>query len=144
METNEIVIFETEYWRVVLVPQQRYLGRCVLVLKRSCGNLAIIEQEEQKDFFDVLNRLDQLFKRAFGSRAFNLSCQMNDAYRDTRPKPQVHLHFRPRYEVHVQVKIEGYVFEDPNFGDHPVDDKDDPPVSRRMLETINRELQKNL
>ena len=33
-------LYETEFWRVVLAPNQALVGRCVLHLKRHAGDLA--------------------------------------------------------------------------------------------------------
>ena len=42
--------------------QQLYLGRCVVVLKRSCGDLADLEQDEILDFVGVVKELENLPK----------------------------------------------------------------------------------
>jgi len=47
---------------------------------------------------------------------FNWGCLMNDAYQITPPNPQVHFHFRPRYDR--EVSFAGEKFIDPNFGHH--------------------------
>lgn len=41
---------------------------------------------------------------------------MNDAYKNTPPDPQVHWHFRPRYDK--PVVFEGVEFVDLNFAHH--------------------------
>ena len=40
------LIQETDYWQIYLAPSQRYLGTCVLVLKRHCGNLNELENQK--------------------------------------------------------------------------------------------------
>ena len=73
---------------------------------------------------------------------FNWSCLMNDAFKDSSPKPQVHWHFRPRYEN--PVEIGGHVFKDSNFGHHYLRGADEKIVSKEILKAINDKLQENL
>mgnify|MGYP001571556110 len=114
-ETQENII-ETEYWKVVLAYDQTYLGRCILILKRPCGDLAEISQAELLDFHSIVQQLQIAAKQAFGATMFNWACLMNDAYQEENPKPQVHWHFRPRYKK--EVSFAGEKFIDPNFGYH--------------------------
>lgn len=107
--------FETAYWKIVLVNDQRYLGRLVIKTKEAKGSLPELSQEEQSDFFSLVAKLETFFKEKFGATMFNYSCLMNHAYRDGE-KPHVHFHFRPRYEK--PVTILGQEFTDPNFGEH--------------------------
>ena len=67
---------------------------------------------------------------------------MNDAYKLNPAEPQVHWHFRPRYENPVEVS--GNVFKDPNFGHHYLRGQDEKIVSKEILNAINEKLQKNL
>jgi len=129
--------FETKYWRIVLSIDQRYLGRCVVVLKRRCSTLAELKKEEWLDFAELVKRLESTLKRAFGATMFNWTCLMNDAYQKSPPNPQVHWHFRPRYNH--KVKFAGLTLEDPEFGHHygrtrkhEVSDK----VRKRIVEKI--------
>ncbi|MDE2038069.1 MAG: HIT family protein [Patescibacteria group bacterium] len=112
MNENNVVLFETEHWKVVLLDDQLYLGRCVVALKRPCQNLADLNEKENEDWLEVVKKLESSFRKAFGAFMFNWSCLMNS----DPEKRQVHWHFRPRYDKPVQV--DGRVFEDPNFGQH--------------------------
>ena len=74
---------------------------------------------------------------------FNWSCLMNNAYQVSPAKPQVHWHFRARYEN--TVNFAGQMFTDPNFGHHALSSEDKVrKVPRKFLRAINKELQKNL
>lgn len=116
MDNHKDLIFETQYWKIFLMPDQAYLGRCVVVLKRQCGDLAELFAAEITDFFDIVKKLENAFKKAYGATMFNWSCLMNNAYQNTPPDPQVHWHFRPRYEH--PVEISRVTFTDPEFGYH--------------------------
>jgi hypothetical protein len=48
-------LFETTYWRAVLVPNQCLLGRCVVNLKRHAGDLVDLTQFEDPEFGSPYN-----------------------------------------------------------------------------------------
>lgn len=54
--------------------EQIYLGRCVVVLKRPCRSLSGLNQDEVFDFFEIVKKLEGLFKSTFGAVMFNWSC----------------------------------------------------------------------
>lgn len=112
----ENLIFETEFWRIVLADDQTYIGRSVIVLKRPCGDLADLTREELMDFHNAVKKLETAFRKGFDATIFNWTCLMNNAYQNDPPDPQVHWHFRPRYNH--KVEFEGEVFEDTDFGHH--------------------------
>lgn len=105
----------TQYWKIVLVEDQMYLGRLVIKTIRPCESLPELTEEEQKDFFILIKKLETFYKEIVGATMFNYSCLMNNAYRDGET-PHVHYHFRPRYKN--PVTLLGYTFADPNFGEH--------------------------
>jgi diadenosine tetraphosphate (Ap4A) HIT family hydrolase len=114
---EEVVILETNFWKAILNENQSYLGRCIVVLKRSCGNMSDITTEEWLDFHEnVLKKLESTFKKAFGATMFNWTCLMNFAYQEKIPKPQVHWHFKPRYDH--EVEFAGENFQDLEFAHH--------------------------
>lgn len=110
------LIFETPYWKIVLSYDQLYFGRCVVILKRACTALSEVTTKEMADFLEVVQKYESTFKREYGAIMFNYSCLMNDAYQNDPPDPQVHWHFRPRYDK--PMVFEGIDFIDPNFGHH--------------------------
>lgn len=137
------IVFETKYWKVILMEQQLYLGRCVIELKRSCGDLADLNQDEILNFFELVKKLENLFRKTFNTTMFNWTCLMNNAYQVIPAEPQVHWHFRPRYES--PVEINGQIFKDPNFGHHYLHgSENEKTISKEMLKIINGKLQKNI
>jgi diadenosine tetraphosphate (Ap4A) HIT family hydrolase len=130
------LIFETEYWEIYLAPSQRYLGTCVVVLKRQCGNLKELKPAEWREFVKIVNKLETALKKAFNPTLFNWSCFMNLAYRVDPPTPEVHWHFIPRYNY--KIKFEGMEFEDPDFGHIPM------PLERKVPESVMKKIMKKI
>lgn len=135
------LIFETKFWRVTISSDQAYLGRCYVTLKRHCGDLAQLSDEEWNDLKEVVEKLESALRISFNATMFNWSCLMNYAYRNEPPNPHVHWHFRPRYNH--KVKFAGTIFEDPEFGDHynrarKQEVSDD--IKRKIVEKIKENL----
>src|SRR3989344_5662650 len=129
-------IYETQYWRIVLNANQTYLGRCVIILKRPCGDLAEITESEILDFFTIVKLIEVVYRELFSATMFNWSCLMNNAYRTSPPTPQAHWHLLPRYDH--PVVFAGETFVDPNFGNRALTDARaiNPDISYKLIETI--------
>jgi|SRR3989344_4782962 len=138
---TEIVLFETIYWKIILFEDQAYLGRCVIVLKRHCDELSNLTLDEWSDFYEVVKKLEFALKKTFKATMFNWACLMNDAYKSKNPKPQVHWHFRPRYNS--DVLFMGEKFEDLEFAHHYSRERK-KIVSYEFLKEIAKEISKYL
>ncbi|MBS3143593.1 HIT family protein [Candidatus Woesearchaeota archaeon] len=139
---DEFMLFETKFWKVVLSDEQSYLGRCVILLKRDCGELSNLTSEEWLDFHEnIVKKLESTFKKVFDATMFNWTCLMNDAYQAENPKPYVHFHLRPRYNH--DVKFIGEEFHDPDFGHHYNRERKNF-VSKELLKKISDEVKKYL
>ena len=137
------LILETPFWIVKLNEDQQYLGRSTIVLKRDCGALSDLTQEEGQDFLTLVKRLETLLKTTFNATMFNWTCLMNDSYKSTPPDPQVHWHVRPRYDH--PVEFAGETFTDPNFAHHYLRGREDKKVlSEELFEKVVLELKKGL
>jgi len=112
---NEL-IYETQYWKVILAPDQSYLGRCYVTLKRHCGDLAELKREEWLDLAEIVKKIENSLKKSFGAAMFNWTCLMNDAYQNIPPNPHIHWHLKPRYNH--KIEFAGLTFEDVEFGHH--------------------------
>jgi len=115
-KTDKNPILETKYWTVLLANDQAYLGRCYVTLKRHCGDLADLNENEWGDLYKLIHKLESSVKKAFGATLFNWTCLMNMAYQNKPYNPHVHWHFRPRYNQ--PVNFEEITFNDPEFGHH--------------------------
>jgi diadenosine tetraphosphate (Ap4A) HIT family hydrolase len=117
-------IFETEFWEVKLLENQYYLGRSIILLKRDCEKLSSLTEEEFKDLFGIIKKLENSLKNTFGA---------TDSQKEGKEKPQVHLHLWPRYKE--RVEFAGEVFKDEVFAHH-YDKAKEKIVSDEVLEKI--------
>ncbi|MCK5149441.1 HIT family protein [Candidatus Pacearchaeota archaeon] len=139
---EELILFKTKFWKVVLFPDQAYLGRCEIVLKRDSGEMSNLTSEEWLDFHEnIVKKLEFTFKKVFDATMFNWTCLMNNAYKSGNPKPQVHWHFRPRYNH--EVKFAGEQFQDMEFARHYNRERK-MIVSKEILQKISKEVKKCL
>ena len=132
-----LLLYETKYWRVVLAPNQRLVGRCVLNLKRHCGDVAETTPEELLEWLSIVNVLEKALRFAFDATMFNLSCYMNHSYRAVPPEPHIHWWAVPRYNH--PVRIHDWVFEDTEFG-HPYDHSNVVEVPRELHHQIGDQI----
>ena len=88
--TKYRLIFKTEYWRIVLAPNQSLVGRCVVHLKRHAGDLLQLTQNELVEWLEVVTTLESTVRSAFDATMFNWSCYMNHSYREDSPNPHIH------------------------------------------------------
>jgi len=96
------LLFETEHWMVLLAPDQRNLGTCVVALKRDEIELSGLNKDEWLDFDQIVKKLESTVKKAFNATMFNWGCLMNSSYLEDPPLPHLHWHFIPRYRNSVQ------------------------------------------
>ena len=134
------LIKETSYWMIFLAPSQRYLGTCVVALKRRCQNLSEVQDEEWKDFVQLVRKIENGIKKAFKPTLFNWSCFNNMAFREEDPNPEIHWHFIPRYQE--DVNFSGLEFHDPEFGYIPQPIKIELPPE--IMAKIKQEIEQYL
>jgi diadenosine tetraphosphate (Ap4A) HIT family hydrolase len=122
------LIAEKSYWNIHLAPSQRYLGTCVVVIKRHCNNLSELQSEEWTEFSAIVQEMENVLNQLFKPTLFNWSCFKNAAFRVENPNPQVHWHLIPRYKD--LTVFEGIKFEDLDFGYIP------QPINREISEKV--------
>lgn len=113
---KEDLVFDTKHWQVFLSPDQTYLGRGYVSLKREADSLSELTSEEMTDFLELIKKYESALKKAFGAVMFNWTSLMNNAYKEKPYSPHVHFHVRPRYDK--EVEFAGETFTDPNFAEH--------------------------
>ena len=113
-DPDYLLVYETSLWRIVLAPNQSLIGRCVIHLKRHCGDVAETTPDEVLDWLNVVKTMETALRKAFDATMFNWSCYMNLSYCDNPPDPHIHWWVVPRYN-HI-VKLGSLIFEDPRFG----------------------------
>jgi diadenosine tetraphosphate (Ap4A) HIT family hydrolase len=134
------LIYETGYWMIFLAPSQRYLGTCVVALKRHCRDLSELEKEEWIDFGLTVAGLENSTFKSFNPTLYNWSCFKNSTFRDENPDPEIHWHFIPRYKD--EVEFGGLKFRDPDFGYLP--QAIERKIPEEVMEKIKLKIKKNL
>ncbi len=136
---NDVQIIETEMWRVVLDPNQQYLGKSFVTLLDHKQTLSDLSSEEWQDFETLVKRLEFAIKEAFNPNHFNWSCLMNIAAMSNQ-ETHVHWHIHPRYSI--PISVAGEVFEDTQW--YPRKEKVDHVVDSEVLQRIAQEIRVNL
>ncbi len=106
-----LIIKEYKNWAVHLADDQRYLGRCIIRLRRHTEDFFDINEEELKDFFEITKKLRNAVRENFGADMFNYATLGNTVR-------HVHLHFIPRYSK--EVNFSGINFKDERWGQNYV------------------------
>jgi diadenosine tetraphosphate (Ap4A) HIT family hydrolase len=141
LSVNNDPILETQYWVVVLEPNQDYLGQCFVNLKQHKGDLAELSEPEWLDFSTLVKELETAIGVAFNPDLYNWTCLMNNAFRSSPAKPHVHWSVVPRYSK--SVNFSGMEFADPQFGHH-YDTQHSLEVSGEVMQAIKAEIKKHL
>ena len=115
-EDKRFLLYESRYWSVFLADEQDYIGRCILVLKRHCGSLPELTDEEWAELRELIGKVEACLKAVLGAALCNWSCLMNGFYKEPAPEPHLHIHVRPRYDK--PVVLGGNVYTDGEFGHH--------------------------
>ena len=135
-------MYESKTWSVFLSDEQDYVGRCILVLKRHCNSLTELTDDEWDELRNLVCKVEVCLKAVLGATLCNLSCLMNNFYKDKAPDPHLHIHVRPRNNK--PVIVNGNTYIDSEFGHHyainkcreiPAQDKEE--VFIRLKEWLN-------
>ena len=142
-EDKQLQVYESSLWSVFLSDEQDCIGRCILVLKRHCGSMSEMTDEEWEELRSLVCKVETCLKTVLGATLCNWSCLMNSFYKESDPDPHLHIHVRPRYDK--PVIINGNTYIDSEFGHHyavnksgliPAEDKEE--VSDLLKEWLNR------
>lgn len=140
---KQFQVDESKSWSVFLSDEQDYIGRCILVLKRHCGSLSELTDDEWGELRYLICKVEACLKAVLGAALCNWSCLMNNFYKVIAPNPHLHIHVRPRYDK--PVMLNGNTYTDSEFGHHyalkksgaiPAEDKEE--VFIRLKEWLNR------
>jgi len=107
--SEEVVVYSGQHWRVALNPNQEYLGRCYVTMKKHTTSVNLITEQEWGEFTKISKKLENHIEKAFSPTHFNWSCLMNNAMRDNE-STHVHWHLAPRYDRKIELFDE--TFED--------------------------------
>ena len=115
-EDKRFLLYEDEYWMLFLADEQDYVGRSIIVLKRHCGTLSELNEEEWMDLHKLIQKFEECVRLILGVELCNWSCLLNDFYKEEAPNPHLHIHCRPRLKK--PVLIGGNTYADTEFGHH--------------------------
>ncbi len=142
-EEKRFQLYESTFWSVFLSDEQDYIGRCILVLKRHCGSLSELTDDEWGELHMLVRKVETGLKTALGATLCNWSCLMNSFYKGSDPDTHLHIHVRPRYDR--PVTINGSIYIDSEFGHHysvnksgAIAVKDKEWVFARLKDWLNR------
>ncbi len=106
-KSDEFLLKDYNYWSLYLDPQQPYLGRCQIVLKRHLEDLSQISLQQREELWLLLKKLKKILDSLYSPDLYNYSSLGNI----TR---HLHLHVTPRYAK--SRDIGGVTFVDKRFG----------------------------
>ena len=142
-EDKQFQVYESAFWSVFLSDEQDYIGRCILVLKRHCGSMSELTDDEWEELRKLICRVETCLKTVLGATLCNWSCLMNSFYKESEPDPHLHVHVRPRYDT--PVILNGNTYSDSEFGHHyalnkraVISNEDKKEVFARLKEWMNR------
>lgn len=115
-EDKRFQLYDSELWSVFLADEQDYIGRCILVLKRHCGSMPELTDDEWAELRMLICKVENCLKAVLVATLCNWSCLMNSFYKDLCPDPHLHIHVKPRYDK--PVTINGNAYIDGEFGHH--------------------------
>ncbi len=95
---KNILLIETEYWKIELMPNQCQLGRSIVILKRPCPDLSSLNNEEIIKFLMLVKKFEHSVLVSFNATYFNWYVAMNGAFKNKPYDPQLHWHVKPRLE----------------------------------------------
>ena len=122
-QENKWLLHKSLYWSVYLADVQDYVGRCILVLNRHCGCLSELDISEWIDLKTMIDQVECVYKEVLGAELSNLSCLLNNFYKEALPNPHLHIHMRPRYKN--AIVINNHLYEDTEFAHHYALKKED-------------------
>ena len=121
----KLILGETSGWIWSLFPNQSYLGRVQLTLRRQLdGSLARLTDDEWTDLRRCFQAYERLLSTLFQPDRFNYE-QLGNVW------TQVHVHAVPRYSR--SREWEGITVEDSRWGEHPLPE---PPSPLGEAETL--------
>ncbi len=136
MVDAKLILLETPGWTWSLFPNQSYLGRVQLTLRRQCdGSLARLTDDEWTDLRRCLQAYERLLSSLFQPDRFNYE-QLGNVW------TQVHVHAIPRYSG--AREWQGITVQDSRCGNHPLPEPPSPlgeAETLQLAEKMRKELQ---
>ena len=129
----ELVIYETQFWRWSIRPEQATIGSGVLSAKRPVEAFSDITEEESADLGKMVKVIESTLKKTFNYQRINYLMLMMADY-------HVHFHVIPRYDH--EIDFSGIVWKDQKWPTPLELDVD--PISDSVLFAIRDIIKKNV
>lgn len=148
-EDDPLTVAVSEFWKLVLHPDQTEPGALLLVSLRHVAKVGDLNDHEALEFFALYRLVEAALENGLGASMVNLSCLRNWAYRsdnaqppwlDGRPNPHVHWHIAPRYAN--AVTFAGVTFIDERFGEELIwrGERVGPDVQHEIVDRLAEHL----
>jgi len=123
----------SEYWRVFVTPEQDYLGKVVIALRRHEEDFLRLSQAERDEMWDIARRAREAVGRLFGPDHWNYQVLGNSLR-------HVHMHLTPRYRE--AREFESVRIEDGHWGTWPYPSGSERPGEwlKALAEAVRGEL----
>lgn len=132
-DTEQLKIFETDYWLWSLRPHQATIGSGILSLKRDCTKFSELKQEEYCDLKNMIKVIEDTLEELFSYDKINyLMLMMVDK--------QIHYHVIPRYDK--SIELFGEIWCDGSWPGIPNLAGD--PLNKEQLMKITNYIKNNL
>lgn len=76
-EESQWLLFDRDRWSVYLADEQDCVWHCILVLKRHCGSLAELTDDEFRELKHFICILEHCLKTVWGAALCNWCCLLN-------------------------------------------------------------------
>lgn len=121
------------HWRVFAAPEQNYLGKCIVALRRHEEDFLALTEDEREDMWKAAHGVRDALSRLFAPDHFNYQVLGNSVR-------HVHMHLTPRYTS--PREFGGVTFTDTHWGTWPFPvDQDLPPgFMKTLANAIAREM----
>ena len=104
------LLCDGKLWKVVLSPDQQYLGKSLFTLKRHAASLRDLSDEESTELFILIKRFESSLIKSYRPTHFNWSCLMNKAADPRSNEPfHVHWHAIARYDQEREINGEKFI-----------------------------------
>ena len=119
-QVDDLLIYQTDYWRWSLRPAQCTLGAGILSLKRPAETMSDLTAEEGADLISITKTIESTLKQAFAMEKMNYIMLMMVDY-------HIHYHVIPRYSHDLAFADKS--FKDLGWPKPPILDAEVPDIS---------------
>jgi diadenosine tetraphosphate (Ap4A) HIT family hydrolase len=145
---SDFTICQTDYWKLILNPNQHYLGRSLLVLRRHASSLENLTCFEETEHSQMQRVIVSVLKNTFACETVNLLYAINHEFKKKPINPHVYWHFIPRYGR--EIYLNEHIFSDTEWTNMVDFSRDDnysfqiQPFHKSIMAYVAVALQKEL